>query len=223
MTSNQVQAKKMLAAAAIALSGVVAGACTQQPVAPLAPTPVAGNVALGAQGANTALLCHARGNGTFAPLWVNPNAIGGHLAHGDGRALDEAPGGQFVFTTTCDLVLNVAGTWVGKSTTFDPNSDPPCGQDLNKYRLTLEQSGSDVSGEVYWEILESYFPPDICMVQTAPLTSGNVAGNTFTFSYGPAQLGLVASATVTGSSMSGTLTLSGSSACAANTFELIRQ
>jgi hypothetical protein len=189
----------------------------------MAPTPVAGNVALGAQGANTELLCHARGNGTFAPLWVNPKAVGGHLAHGDGRALDEAAGGLSVFTTTCELVVNVAGTWVGESVTFDPSSGPPCGRDRNEYRLTLEQSGSEVSGEVYWKILESYFPPDEGMEQTVPLTSGNVVGNTFTFSYGPAQLGLVASATVTGSSMSGTLTLSGSSACAANTFELIRQ
>lgn len=207
MKAKHVRVLKMCAAAAaIALTSIVAGA---------------DNVAFGAQGANTERLCHARGNGTFAPLWVNPEAVDGHLAHGDGRPLAEAPGGVFVFTSTCELVANVAGTWLGESITFDPNFG--CGRDRNEYRLTLQQSGSDVSGEVYWKILESFFPPDVGMEQTVELTSGNVSGNTFTFSYGPTQLGLVASATFTSTSMTGTITLAGSSACDPNTFQLIRQ
>lgn len=222
------------AATAIALTSVVAGACTQQSAGgsasgstPLAPTLVAGNVvssdqrALTAGGANTEVLCHKKGNGTFAPLWVNANAVGGHLGHGDGLPLGEAPGGLFLFTSTCELVPNVAGTWLGVSITYEPRSDPPCGRDLNEYRLTLVQSGNNVSGEVYWKILESYFPSDIGMQQTAALTFGNVSGNTFTFSYGPPEYGIVASATFTGTTMTGTIDFPGS--CDPNTFDLIRQ
>lgn len=237
MESLQGQALKVcVAAVAIALAGLAGGACTQQQMqdspfmsAPAAPTPIVGNdravfeprtVAGG--GANTELLCHARGNGTFAPLSVNANAVDGHLRHGDGRALGEAPGG-FVFSSTCELVANIAGTWIGESITFDSNADPVCGRDLNEYRLTLTQSGSDVSGEVYWKILESFYPPDVGDQQTLPLTSGTVSGNTFTFSYGPAQLGLIATATFTSTAMTGTITLAGSSACDPNTFTLTRQ
>jgi hypothetical protein len=193
---------------------------------PLAPTPVTGNPS--SQAASTAhgadeVVCHVRGNGTFAPLSVNGNAVAAHLAHGDGRPLGEVPESSAVFTSTCEVVASVAGTWLGESITFDSNADTACGEDLNQYRLTLHQSGSEVSGEVYWKILESFFPPDVGMEQTAPLTSGNVTGNTFTFSYGPPQLGLVATATFTGTTMTGTITLAGSSACPTNTFDLVRQ
>lgn len=179
--------------------------------------------ALAARDANSEQLCHAQGNGTFAVLSVNANAVGAHLAHGDGFPLGQAPGGSAVFTSTCELVANVAGLWLGESITFDPNSDPACGEDLNQYQLTLQQSGSDVSGEVYWKILESYFPPDVGMEQTAALTSGTVSGNTFTFSYGPPELGLVVVATFTDTTMTGTIALAGSSVCSPNTFELVRQ
>lgn len=179
--------------------------------------------ALTAREADNEQLCHAQGNGTFAALLVNSNAVGAHLAHGDGFPLGQAPGGSFVFTSTCELVANIAGIWLGESITFDPNSDPACGEDLNEYKLTLEQSGSEVSGEVYWKILESYFPPDVGMEQTVALTSGSVSGNTFTFTYGPPELGLVVVATFTGTTMTGTITLEGSSSCDPNTFELVRQ
>ena len=179
--------------------------------------------ALTAREPNAEQLCHALGNGTFTALSVNASAVGAHLAHGDGLPLGQAPGGSFVFTSTCELVANVAGTWLGESITFDPNSDPGCGEDLNEYQLTLQQSGSSVTGEVYWKILESFFPPDVGMEQTAPLTSGIVSGNTFTFSYGPPQLGLVATATFTGTTMTGTIATVESSACNPNTFELVRQ
>ena len=233
MNTRYVRVVKMCAAAAaIALAIVGAGACSQQSggtstsaSAPLGPAPVAGNgsgqSAATASGSNTEVVCHVRGNGTFAPLSVNPNAVAAHLAHGDGRPLGEVPGSPAVFTSECEVVASVAGTWLGESITFDSNSG--CGRDRNVYRLALEQSGSEVSGEVYWKILESFFPPDVGMEQTAPLTSGTVAGNTFTFSYGPPQLGLVATATFTGTTMTGTITLAGSSACPTNTFELVRQ
>ena len=196
-----------IAAAAIAVTTVVAGA-------PLTP-------AVTARGADTDVLCHAQGSGRFAVLSVNSKATVAHLAHGDGRPLGEAAGGSLVFTSTCELVANIAGTWVGESITFDPNFG--CGQDRNEYRLTLQQSGSEVSGEVYWKILESYFPPDIGMEQTVPLTSGIVSGNTFTFTYGPPQLGVVAVATFTGTTMTGTIAHVGSSSCDLNTFDLVRQ
>jgi hypothetical protein len=201
--------KTFVAAAAIAVTTAVAGARMPEPT--------------GAQGqsANTDL-CHAAGNGSFALLSVNSNAVDAHLAHGDGLPFGQAPGGSSVFTSTCELVANIAGIWLGESITFDPNSDPACGQDLNEYKLTLQQSGSEVSGEVYWKILESYFPPDVGMEQTAPLT-GTVSGNTFTFTYGPPEIGLVAVATFTGTTMTGTITLLGSSSCDPNTFELVRQ
>ena len=173
--------------------------------------------------ASTELVCHAHGNGTFAALSVNSNAVSAHLAHGDGLPLGQVPGGSSVFTSTCELVANVAGTWLGESITFDPSSDAGCGEDLNQYQLTLQQSGSDVSGEVYWKILESYFPPDFGIEQTAALTSGIVSCNTFTFSYGPPEIELVAVATFTGTTMTGTITLIGSSSCTPNTFELVRQ
>ena len=171
--------------------------------------------------ASTELVCHAHGNGTFAALSVNSNAVGAHLAHGDGLPLGEVPGGSSVFTSSCEQVANIAGIWLGESITFAPGFD--CGEDLNEYKLTLQQSGSDVSGEVYWKILESFFPPDVGMEQTAPLTSGIVSGNTFTFSYGPPEIELVATATFTDTTMTGTITLIGSSSCTPNTFELIRQ
>ena len=178
--------------------------------------------ALTAFQSNSEQLCHAQGNGTFVALSVNSNAVGAHLAHGDGLPLDQAPGGSFVFTSTCELVANVAGTWLGESITFAPDSDPACGEDLNQYQLTLQQSGSNVTGEVYWKILQSFFPPDIGMEQTAALT-GSVSSNTFTFTYGPPQLGLVASATFTNTTMNGTIATVESSACSPNTFELVRQ
>ena len=233
MKPRYVGAVKMWAAAtAIAVAVVVSGACTQQSgggstsaLTPLAPAPVVGNVsgqvASTAHGANTEVVCHVRGNGTFAPLSVNLNAVASHLAHGDGRPLGDVPESSAVFTSTCGVVASVAGTWLGESVTFDSNFG--CGEDLNQYQLTLQQSGSEVSGEVYWKILESFFPPDVGMEQTAPLTSGNVTGNTFTFSYGPPQLGLVATATFTGTTMTGTITIAGSSACPTNTFDLVRQ
>lgn len=179
--------------------------------------------ALTAREADTQQLCHVHGNGTFAALSVNSNAVSAHLAHGDGLPLGQVPGGSFVFSSTCELVANIAGTWLGESITFDPTSDPACGEDLNQYQLTLQQSGSDVSGEVYWKILESYFPPDVGMEQTAALTSGTVSGNTFTFTYGPPEIDLVVVATFTGTTMTGTITLLGSSSCDPNTFELVRQ
>jgi hypothetical protein len=129
----------------------------------------------------------------------------------------------FVFTSACEVVANIAGVWLGESITFDPNAATGCGRDRNLYRLTLEQSGSEVGGEVYWKILESFFPPDVGMEQTADLTSGHVSGSTFTFSYGPSELGLIASATFTGTAMTGTITFEGSSSCEPNTFQLIRQ
>jgi hypothetical protein len=189
---------------------------------------VAGSVVSGSQpaaagrGANTELLCHRRGHGTFASLWVNPDAVAGHLGHGDGRPLGEVPGGLFVFTSTCEQIANVAGTWRGESITYDPNSNPACGRDRNEYLLTLEQSGSDVSGDVCWKILESFFPPDNGMEQTVALTSGSVSGNTFTFGYGPPALGVVGTATFTATTMTGTITYAGSS-CDTNTFVLTRQ
>lgn len=61
------------------------------------------------------------------------------------------------------------------------------------------------------------------MEQTAALTSGTVSGNTFTFTYGPPEIDLVVVATFTGTTMTGTITLVGSSSCTANTFELVRQ
>lgn len=210
MKATEVRVLKIcVAAAAIAATSVVAGA-------PLAPSSTA-------RQANSEQLCHAQGDGTFAALSVNSNAVGAHLAHGDGLPLGQAPGGSFVFTSTCELVANVAGTWLGESITFEPRSNPACGEDLNQYQLTLQQSGSDVSGEVYWKILESYFPGDVGMEQTAPLTSGNVSGNTFTFTYGPPEFGLVVVATFTDTTMTGTLTFEGSSACDPATFELVRQ
>lgn len=221
----QVHMLKMLAAAVIALTGMAAGACTQTPVSP---TSVAANAVLGDQGpltaaaANSELLCHAQGNGTFTPLSVSPNAVGGHLGHGDGRPLQPAPGSSMVFTSSCELVASVAGTWLGESITFDPNSDPACGRDRNVYRLTLAQSGSEVSGDVYWKILESFYPPDVGMEQTVPLTSGTVSGNTFTFTHGPPQYGIVVTATFTDTTMTGTIAYGGSS-CDANTFALVRQ
>lgn len=233
--SRKISRKRGLSAATvIAVAAVVAGACTRQSadgsasaLTPSAPTPVVGNVssqtASAANAANTEVVCHARGNGTFAALSVNRNSVAAHLAHGDGRPLGAVPDGSAVFTSACEVVASVAGTWLGESITFDSNADPACGRDRNVYRLTLQQDGSEVSGEVYWKILESFFPPDVGMEQTAPLTSGNVAGNTFTFSYGPPQLGLVAVATFTGTTMTGTITLAGSAACPTNTFALARQ
>ncbi len=175
-----------------------------------------------ARGANTEVLCHGRGNGTFAPLSVSPSAVAAHLNHGDGRPLGETPDGASVFSDSCQLVANIAGVWLGESITFDSGSGE-CGQDLNVYRLTLQQSGSQVTGQVYWKILQSFYPDDVDMEQTANLTSGIVSGNTFTFSYGPPQMGLVATATFTDTSMNGNITLAGSAACPANTFELVRQ
>jgi hypothetical protein len=222
--------KSYAAATAMGVAVVVTGACTQQSMGssssastPLAPAPIVGNVAgrAEAQRANTAVVCHGRGNGSYAPLSVNGHAVPAHLAHGDGLPLGEVPDSPAVFTSTCEIVASVAGTWLGESITYDSNFG--CGMDRNEYRLTLHQSGSEVSGEVYWKILESYFPPDVGMEQTAPLTSGSVAGNTFTFSYGPPQLGLVATATFTATTMTGTITLAGSSQCPTNTFDLLRQ
>jgi hypothetical protein len=222
-----IQVRMLKIAAAIAVAGVMAGACAQQN--PVSPTPVAGNVLLADQAALTASaakndeqVCHRRGNGTFALLSVNANAVDAHLRHGDGRPLGPVPGASQVFTSNCETVASVAGVWLGESITFDPNFGG-CGRDRNEYRLTLTQSGSEVSGEVYWKILESFFPSDVGMEQTAPLTSGTVSGNTFTFSYGPPQLGLVATATFTDTTMSGTIVLAGSSACPTNTFTLVRQ
>ena len=219
------QVKMWALATAMAVAAAGAGACTQQ--TPLAPTPVVGNVsshtASAANGASTEVVCHGRGDGTFAPLSVNANAVAAHLAHGDGRPLGAVPERSAVFTSACEVVASVAGTWLGESITFDSNADPACGRDRNVYRLTLQQSGSEVSGEVYWQILESFYPPDVGMEQTAPLTSGSVTDNTFTFSYGPPRLGLVAIATFTGTTMTGTITLAGSAACPANTFALVRQ
>jgi len=224
------------AATTIAVTGVVAPACTQRSMESStsastlpAPTPLPGSVAASDQpsatvlGVNTEQLCHARGNGTFAPLSVSPSAVAAHIGHGDGRPLGPTPGGALVFTSTCELVANIAGTWLGRSITYDPNASPVCGRDVNEYRLTLQQSGSDVSGEVYWKILESFFPPDVGMEQTAPLTSGTVSGNTFTFSYGPAAYGLVASATFTSTAMTGTITIAAPPCDNPNTFELLRQ
>jgi hypothetical protein len=211
----------LTAMTATVMTGIVVGACTQQsaggpaPEALYAPTSPS-QLALAANGANTELLCHARGNGTFVPLRVNANAIAGHLGHGDGRPLGEVPGSLSVFTGSCELVARVAGTWLGESITFDPNFG--CGRDRNEYRLSLEQSGSDVTGEVYWKILESFFPPDVGMEQTVGLTSGSVSGNTFTFSYGP----VVGTATFTDTTMTGTLAFPGP-ACDPNTFTLVRQ
>ena len=224
------------AATTIALTGVVAPACTQQSMGGstsastfTAPTPLPGNVVASNQppatvrGVNTEQLCHARGNGTFAPLSVSPGAVPAHIGHGDGRPLGPAPGGSLVFTSTCELVASIVGTWLGTSITYDPNASPVCGMDLNEYRLTLQQSGSDVSGEVYWKILQSFFQPDVGMAQTAPLTSGTVSGNTFTFSYGPPAYGLVASATFTSTTMTGTITIAAPPCNNPNTFELVRQ
>lgn len=174
-----------------------------------------------ARGANTEVVCHGRGNGSFAPLSVSPSAVAAHLNHGDGRPLGATPDGSSVFGDSCELVANIAGVWLGESTTFDSGSG--CGEDLNVYRLTLFQSGSQVTGQVYWKILQSFYPPDVGMEQTANLTSGIVSGNTFTFSYGPAQLGLVATAIFTDGTMNGNITLAGSTACPANTFVLVRQ
>ncbi len=201
--------QSMVAAAALAATTVAAG-----------PGPHAAPGA-SAPGASTEVLCHAQGNGTFAPLSVSVSAVPAHMAHGDGVPLGQGPDGLSVFTATCELVGNVAGTWLGESITFDPNFG--CGRDRNLYRLTLQQSGSDVSGDVYWKILESFFPPDVGMEQTVPLTSGTVSGNTFTFSYGPPELGVVVSATFTGTTMTGSIALVGSSSCDPNTFELVRQ
>src|SRR5688572_22818796 len=135
MKSMEVRELKICAAAtAIALATVFAGACSQQSVGnpsgwtPVGPTPVTENVTSSDQEpaaagqADTELLCHARGNGTFAALSVNANAVDAHLLHGDGRPLNQAPGGLFVFTSACEVVANIAGVWLGESITFDPNA-----------------------------------------------------------------------------------------------------
>lgn len=208
---------------AIAVIGMMAGACAQQ--TPVSPTPTAGSVAAAdaAQlaSANSELICHARGNGTFVPLSVNAASLPGHLAHGDGRPGGPAPGGAAVFSSTCTLVNSIAGTWLGESITFDSNSG--CGRDRNVFKLTLTQTGADVSGDVYWKILESFFPPDVGKEQQVPLTSGAVNGNTFTFTYGPPQMGIVATATITGTTMTGTIGVAGSSCPTPNTFVVTRQ
>src|SRR6185436_1276232 len=107
MKPNLRAMKMCTAATAIAVTALVAAACTQQSgggstsaLTPLAPT-VVGNVssqsASTARGANTEVVCHGRGNGTFAPLSVNRSAFAAHLAHGDGLPLGEVPESPAVF------------------------------------------------------------------------------------------------------------------------------
>ena len=55
--------------------------------------------------ANSALVCHMRGTSTFVPLNVNPNAVPGHLGHGDGQEGDPVPGMPMkVFGEACELL-----------------------------------------------------------------------------------------------------------------------
>jgi hypothetical protein len=188
-------------------------------LAALAAVGLAAGTTVTAQGANTATLCHATGNGAYRLLSVNPSAVSAHLGHGDGVPGGEAPGGA-VFGDSCEMVANIAGVWLGLNTSYDPNFG--CGEDLNEMRLTLTQDGAEVAGLFYWKILESFFPPDEGMEQEVPLTSGNIGGNTFTFTYGPPSMGLVGTATFTDTTMTGTIAMSGST-CLPITFTLTRQ
>src|SRR5436190_15967514 len=121
MKPRYVPIVKMWAAAkTITVAVVVAGVCTLQSAAGSASALSA--PASNADGANTEAVCHIRGNGTFAPLSVNGNAVTAHLAHGDGRPLGEVPDSSAVFTSTCEVVASVAGTWLGESITFDSSA-----------------------------------------------------------------------------------------------------
>ena len=225
--------KLLLAVAGIAVTGTFAASCAEpgRSASPVAPSAATGSTftrdvapgtfaTLNGQRANDTVVCHARGNGTYVALSVNANAVDAHLRHGDGTPGAAAPAGNQVFSSTCELVTiaDIAGVWVGQSITHDPNGN--CGQDINEVRLTLSQSGSDVSGTIYWKILVSYFPPDVGMEQTHPLT-GVVSGNTFNFNYGPTGVEGSGSATFTATTMTGTL--GESNACPTNTFTATRQ
>jgi hypothetical protein len=206
-----------LAAAALAVA--IASACTARPMESAAalasitgPSTIANSVSAAAASAQ---VCHALGNGTFVPLSVSPSALDAHLRHGDGQPGSEVPGGGAVFSNTCEAIASVAGVWEGLWTSHDANAN--CGRDLNLMRLTLTQSGTDVSGTMYWKILESFFPPDVGMEQTHTISNGTVAGNTFTYTVGPASV----TATFDATAMSGTVTFG--SGCPANTFTLTRQ
>jgi hypothetical protein len=212
--------KNSMAAFAIVM-GVVAVGCSGEPVgraatAALITGPTLISDPVSAAGA-AAQVCHTLGNGAFVLLSVNANAVASHLGHGDGQPGSEASGG-FMFSNSCELVRTVTGVWVGESISYDAGAE--CGRDRNLMRLTLEQSGTAVSGEIYTKILESFYPPDVGMERTRTLASGSVAGNTLTFTYGPSSL-FVGSATFSGATMTGTIT--NGSACPADTFTLTRQ
>ena len=184
--------------------------------ASLPPSTIA--MSLSSPRASSATVCHRRGNGTYDLLSLAASGVPAHLAHGDGQPLGLAGEGQ-VFDETCQVVASVAGVWVGRVTEYDPDA---CGQDRDEMRLTLAQSGSDVTGEIYTRILESFFPPDVGKERTHPLTSGQVSGNTFTFTYGSPEQMLEGTATFTATEMTGTVVFAPSS-CQPNSFVLTRQ
>ena len=114
--------------------GVAVTACSR-PAAPTAPSPaaVAGSTAARPDGAGQSqiTLCHAQGDGSYAPLTVSVAAEAAHRAHGDaaiGEAVPTDP--TMVFAADCTAtapVINVlvqvtAGTtgtfnWAGQSVT----------------------------------------------------------------------------------------------------------
>ncbi|HEX6162333.1 MAG TPA: hypothetical protein VFZ31_03130 [Vicinamibacterales bacterium] len=206
-----------VSAAVIAIAG--AAACTARPMESssaaaliTAPTAVAETVSAASASAQ---VCHALGNGSFALLSISANALPAHLRHGDGQPGGQVPGGTAVFSNSCEAIASVTGVWEGEWISHDANAN--CGRDRNLMRLTLTQTGTDVTGTMYWKILESFYPPDVGMEQTRPISNGTVDGTTFTYTVGPAS----ASATFNATTMTGTVAFG--SGCPANTFTLTRQ
>lgn len=85
-------------------SASISPATLQSPSAPSAQLGAVPQAAIAAVGANTAIVCHVHGNGTFSPLAINPQALPAHLAHGDGQIGGAVPGqAGSVFGTGCAI------------------------------------------------------------------------------------------------------------------------
>lgn len=74
---------------------------------------------------NKVTVCHARGNGTYAPLTVSASALPGHLSHGDvlqpNGTVPGSPG--FVFDNSCQVVSwSYASNASPDPSAFDPAS-----------------------------------------------------------------------------------------------------
>ncbi|MDP3719955.1 MAG: hypothetical protein Q8T13_19515 [Acidobacteriota bacterium] len=115
--------------------------------------------------------------------------------------------------------LSATGTWTGTWTNYDPRFS--CGRSDNSVRMTLTQSGANLSGSMTWTITSSYYSPDVGKTQTFEIT-GTANGSAVTLTLGPAS----GTATMTATSMTGAFTMPapGTTPCPLpNSFTLSRQ